>query len=169
VGFHGCLGALRLGTVAKERPVVVLECSKAMPGAEQGRGPVIRVGDKARVFDADLVAALEARAKELQKEHPGLGWQRRLMDGGTCEATAFSLAGHRAVCLAFPLGNYHNVGPKRVEAEYIREKDFLDGVHLLCAFAARGVDPAGARKRLQVWLASRFGAQELARLKESAR
>ncbi|MBI5597763.1 MAG: M20/M25/M40 family metallo-hydrolase [Elusimicrobia bacterium] len=169
VGFHGCLGAIRLGSVPQDRPVVVLECSKELPGAVMGKGPVIRVGDKARVFDADLVAALEEAARALKKRRPALGVQRRLMDGGTCEASAFSLSGYRAVCLAFPLGNYHNVGAKKVEAEFIDEKDFLDGVDLLAAFAAAGVAPRGARKRLTAWLGSRFGAAELGRLKETAR
>lgn len=169
VGFHGCLGAIRLGSIPPGRPVVVLECSKELPGAVMGRGPVIRVGDKARVFDADLTAALEEAAKALKKRRPAVGYQRRLMDGGTCEASAFSLSGYRAVCLAFPLGNYHNVGAKRVEAEFIDEKDFLDGVDLLAAFAALGVDPRGARKRLAAWLGSRFGAPEMARLRRTAR
>lgn len=169
VGFHGCLGAIRLGSLSQDRPVVVLECSKELPGAVMGKGPVIRVGDKARVFDADLVAALEEAARALKKQRPALGFQRRLMDGGTCEASAFSLSGYRAVCLAFPLGNYHNVGARRVEAEFIDEKDFLDGVDLLAAFAAVGVDPRGAKKRLGSWLGSRFGAEQLKRLKETAR
>lgn len=169
VGFHGCLAAIKLGTVPKSAPVVVLECSKAMPGAEMGKGPVLRVGDKARVFDADVMAALEGRAAELKKEDPALGYQRRLMDGGTCEASAFGLSGYRAVCFAFPLGNYHNVGTKGVGAEFIAEKDYLDGVRLLAAFASRGVDPDAARRKLVGWLGGRFGAKELGRLRKSAR
>lgn len=169
VGFHGCWGAIKLGTVARDRPVVVLECSKAMPGAEMGKGPVIRVGDKARVFDADAAAALEERARELKREFPALGFQRRLMDGGTCEATAFGLSGYRSVGFAFPLGNYHNVGPRAVGAEFIAEKDFIDGIHLLSAFAARGVDPAGAHRRLRAWAGDRFGPAEMRRLTRTAR
>lgn len=169
VGFHGCLAAIKLASVPRSAPVVVLECSKAMPGAEMGKGPVIRVGDRVRVFDADTAAALEARAAELKKADPTLSYQRRLMDGGACEASAFSLSGYRAVCLAFPLGNYHNVGPKAVGAEFIAEKDYLDGVTLLAAFASGGVDPDAAKRRLVKWLGGRFGAKELGRLKRSAR
>lgn len=169
VGFHGCLAAIRLGSVPEGAPVVVLECSKAMPGAEMGKGPVLRVGDRARVFDADVIAALEGRAAELKKEDPALSYQRRLMDGGACEASAFSLTGHRAVCFAFPLGNYHNVGAEGVGAEFIAEKDYLDGVRLLAAFASRGVDPEAARRRLVAWLGGRFGSKELARLTGTAR
>ncbi|MBI3299058.1 MAG: M20/M25/M40 family metallo-hydrolase [Elusimicrobia bacterium] len=169
VGFHGCWGAIKLGTIRNDRPVVVLECSKAMAGAEQGKGPVIRVGDKARVFDADAAAALEERARALQRERPGLAFQRRLMDGGTCEATAFGLSGYQTVGFAFPLGNYHNVGAAGVAAENIHEKDYLAAVDLLAAFAARGIDPDGARKRLKAWAEERFGAAEMKRLMRTAR
>ena len=155
VGFHGAFGAIQAKTLPKSRPVVVLECSKAIPGAEQGLGPVIRVGDKMRVFDPDVVSACEAAAKA-----SALKFQRRLMDGGTCEATAYGLAGYRAVCLAFPLGNYHNIGPEGVAEEFIAQSDFLDGVSLLAAFAVRGVDPAGAAKRLKARLDARFGKEQ---------
>lgn len=169
VGFHGCLAAIRLGTLPRSAPVVVLECSKAMPGAEMGKGPVLRVGDRVRVFDADVLAAAEARAGELKKRDPAFAFQRRLMDGGACEATAFGLSGYRVFCLAFPLGNYHNVGKTRVAAEFISEADYLGGVRLLAAFAAGGLDPAAARRRLVGWLGGRFGAAELGRRKRSAR
>lgn len=140
VGFHGALGAIQAGSLPRGRPVVVLECSKALPGAEQGKGPVIRVGDKARIFDPDLLAACEESARALQKKLPRFKFQRRLMDGGTCEATAFGLAGYQAVCLAFPLGNYHNVGSGGVLPENISEEDFLNGVRLLAHFASSGLD-----------------------------
>lgn len=169
VGFHGCLAAIRLGTLPRSTPVVVLECSKEMPGAVMGSGPVLRVGDRVRVFDADVLAAAEAAAAELKKADPSFLFQRRLMDGGACEATAFGLSGYRTFCLAFPLGNYHNVGATRVEAEYISEADYLGGVRLLAAFAARGLDPAAARRRLVGWLGGRFGAAEMSRLKATAR
>ncbi|TBR21287.1 M20/M25/M40 family metallo-hydrolase [bacterium] len=169
VGFHGCLSAIRLGSVPKSAPVVVLECSKAMPGAEMGKGPVLRVGDRVRVFDPDVMAALEARAAELKKADPSVSYQRRLMDGGACEASAFGLSGYRAVCFAFPLGNYHNVGPQGVGAEYISEQDYLDGVRLLAAFAERGIEPDAARRKLVTWLGGRFGRPELRRLTGSAR
>lgn len=164
VGFHGTLASVRLGTLSPKRPIVVLECSKAMPGAERGLGPVIRVGDRMRVFDPDLVAACEEAARALQRQRRDFRYQRRLMDGGVCEATAFSVAGFRSVCLAFPLGNYHNVGPKGIAPEFIAEADFLNGVEALAAFAALGLDPAGARGRQASWATARFGGVEMARL-----
>lgn len=168
VGFHGALAAIRAGTVPRRLPMVVLECSKAIAGVEMGSGPVIRVGDKASVFDPDLAAACEIAARALQAEDPSFRFQRRLMDGGTCEASAFGLSGWRAVCLAFPLGNYHNVGPRGLAPEYIAQSDFLSGVRLLTTFAGRGLDPVDARRRLTRWVHSRFGGAELKRLKASA-
>lgn len=166
VGFHGALAAARARSVPRA-PLVVVECSRAVPGAEIGRGPVVRVGDRASVFDPDLAAACVEAARGLQKRDPSFRFQRRLMDGGTCEATAFGLAGWRAVCLALPLGNYHNAGPRGVAPEFIAEGDFLGAVSLLGAFAAGGLDPAGARRRLAAWTRGRFGPAEARRLRAS--
>jgi len=145
----------------------VLECSRAMPGAESGLGPVIRVGDRMSVFDPRLAAACEESARELQKSQPGVRFQRRLMDGGACEATAFAAAGYRSLCLALPLGNYHNAGPTGVEPEFIAEGDFLDCVALLSAFAELGLDPEGAWRRSCRRAAERFGPEQARRLRES--
>ena len=163
VGFHGTLGAIRDGTLPRRLPVVVLECSRALPGAEQGKGPVVRVGDRASVFDPDLAAACADAAKA-----SGIPHQRRLMDGGVCEASAFGLSGYRSVCLAFPLGAYHNVGKRGVEPEFIAEGDFLGGVACLAAFASPGLDPSGARRRLAAWAWGRFGPAEARRLRETS-
>lgn len=167
VGFHGAFAAIRDGSLPRSRPLVVLECSRAMPGAEQGLGPVIRVGDRARVFDPDVAAACEEAVRALQRRHPALRVQRRLMDGGVCEASAFGLAGYRAVCLAFPLGNYHNVALGGVRPEFLSAGDFLGGVACLGAFAGFGLDPQGARRRLAAWARGRFSAADLARLQRS--
>ncbi|MFA6029125.1 MAG: hypothetical protein WC969_04640 [Elusimicrobiota bacterium] len=164
VGFKGALGAVKSRLIPRERPVVVLECSKALPGIPQGGGAVVRVGDKMSVFDADLASSAFERAKELQAAR-GTLWQRKLMDGGTCEATAFGLAGYRAICLALPLGNYHNNGPRGVAVETIHRRDFLGSVELLTAFAAGGLDPLGARRRLNAWLQGRLTAADERRLK----
>ncbi len=167
VGFHGALAAIRTGSLPQGRPLVVLECSRAMPGAAQGLGPVIRVGDRARVFDPDVAAACEEAVRALQRRQPRLRIQRRLMDGGVCEATAFGLAGYRAVCLAFPLGNYHNVAAAGIRPEFIHAADFLGGVACLGAFAALGLDPHGTRRRLAAWARGRFRAADLARLRRT--
>ena len=163
VGFHGSLGAIRDGTLPRRLPLVVLECSRALPGAEQGKGPVVRVGDRMTVFDPDLAAACAETAKAADIPH-----QRRLMDGGTCEASAFGVSGYRSICLAFPLGAYHNVGKRGVEPEFIAEGDFLGGVACLAAFASPGLDPAASRRKLAAWARGRFGPAEARRLRATA-
>lgn len=166
-GFKGAFAAVENGTVPGRRPVIVLECSKAIAGVAQGAGPVIRVGDKASVFDADLAAACVEAAQGLQRSRKGFLFQRKLMDGGACEATVFCLAGYRALCIALPLGNYHNNGAHGVACETIDKRDFLGAVELLCAFAAGGLDPAGARKRLKGRLWRRFLPSQRRRLMKS--
>ncbi|MEA3019779.1 MAG: hypothetical protein QOI47_1303 [Actinomycetota bacterium] len=132
-GFLGAFEAIRLGTVPKDADVLSLECSKALANAPQGGGVIVRVGDRMSIFDPSLTAALEAAAASVD----GLGFQRRLMDGGACEATAFCAAGFRASGLAVPLGGYHNAsdGEPGIVPETVMVDDFLGEVQLLSALA----------------------------------
>jgi endoglucanase len=135
-GFLGAFEAIRLGTVPKDADVLSLECSKALPHAPQGGGVIVRVGDRMSIFDPSLTAALEAAATTVD----GLRSQRRLMDGGACEATAFCAAGYRAGGLALPLVNYHNMsgldgGEPGIGPETIRVSDFAAEVRLLLRLA----------------------------------
>lgn len=168
VGFHGAFGAIAARSIPRTAPLVVLECSQEMPGARMGRGPVIRIGDRARIFDPDTASACEVAANTLLRRRRGFRYQRQLMDGGTCEGTAFSLAGYPTVGLAFPLGNYHNIGPAGLAAEFISEADFLRGVDCLAAFAVVGVDPKSAKRRLRALVNRRFGPAQKTRLRASA-
>ena len=129
-GFLGAFEAIRLGTVPKDADVLSLECSKALPNAPQGGGVIVRVGDRMSIFDPSLTAALETAAKDVQH-------QRRLMDGGACEATAFCAAGFRASGLAVPLGGYHNAsdGEPGVVPETVMVDDHLSEVQLLTTLA----------------------------------
>ena len=133
VGFLGALEAIRLGTVPKAADVLSLECSKALPNAPQGGGVIVRVGDRMSIFDPSLTAALEAAAVKVD----GLTHQRRLMDGGACEATAFCAAGYRASGVAVPLGNYHNARDDQlgIAPETVRVDDYLAEVALLTSLA----------------------------------
>ena len=137
IGFLGTLEAIRLGTVPRGASVLSLECSKALAGAPQGGGVIVRVGDRRSIFDPGLSEALSRAAGQVASVDPGFRWQRRLMDGGTCEASAFCAFGYRASGLALPLGNYHNaldvgtgVGPEHVAVD-----DYLSGVRLLTELA----------------------------------
>lgn len=133
IGFLGALEAIRRGTVPAGASVLSLECSKALPGAPLGAGVIVRVGDRRSIFDPGLSDALSRAAGQVADGDPGFRWQRRLMDGGVCEASAFCAFGFRASGIALPLGNYHNaldagtgVGPEHVAVD-----DYVAGVHLL--------------------------------------
>lgn len=107
VGFIGAIGHFQKPWLSSaKRPVICvsLETSRALPGAEIGKGPVVRLGDKYTVFEA---GALRVFSEVAQSILPG-AHQRRIMDGGTCEATAASVFGHRTIGISVPLGNYHN-------------------------------------------------------------
>ena len=132
-GFLGAFEAIRLGTVPTGADVLSLECSKALPHAPQGGGVIVRVGDRMSIFDPSLTAALEAAAAKVE----GLTFQRRLMDGGACEATAFCAAGYRASGVAAPLGGYHNAsdGEPGIVPETVMVSDYLAEVELLTSLA----------------------------------
>lgn len=139
VGFLGALEAIRLGTVPPDADVLSLECSKALADAPQGGGVIVRVGDRMSIFDPGLTAALTAAAADLAAQDDGFRFQRKLMDGGACEATAFCAAGYRASGLALPLGGYHNAsdGEPGIVPETVAVADYLAEVRLLVALATR--------------------------------
>ena len=135
VGFVGTLAAAEAGVIPKNAWVVSVEASRAIPGVEVGGGPVIRVGDRARTFDAVAENLLVAARDRLPKSKPV---QRFLMSGGTCEATPWSLFGYRCTGVAIPLENYHNMGPRnRLAPEAVAVKDLSIAVDLI-ELAARG-------------------------------
>ncbi len=138
VGFVGAIGHFELGWLtARDNVVCVsLETSRTLPNALIGRGPVVRLGDRRTVFDHGGVHVLSEVARAaLPKQH-----QRRIMDGGTCEATAAIAYGLRAIGLSVPLGNYHNQGfeggpdcrrPQGPAPEFVHVDD-IEGLTLLC-------------------------------------
>ena len=63
VGLVGARLLAEAGSLPEDTLIVSVESSRVLPGAEQGGGPVIRVGDAAMTFDADAEAAL-VRARE---------------------------------------------------------------------------------------------------------
>jgi endoglucanase len=107
VGFIGAIAHLDLGWLKKSRRTLMavsLETSRTLPGAEFGKGPVVRLGDRYTVFDAGKLRVFtELAEKILPGKH-----QRRIMDGGSCEATAATVFGIPAIGISVPLGNYHN-------------------------------------------------------------
>ncbi len=128
VGFVGAIAHFELGWLNKAtRPVIAvsLETSRTLPGAEIGKGPVVRLGDRNGVFDPSGLKVLTDLAAPLPH-------QRRIMDGGSCEATAATAYGLRSIGISVPLGNYHNQGfqggpdcsaPEGPAPEFVHEKD----------------------------------------------
>jgi endoglucanase len=147
--------------------VINLEASAAGPQAPQGRGPVIRVGDRTSVFDPAVTAVLTSQAQELTASDKRFRYQRALMAGGTCEATAFSALGLRAGSLCVPLGNYHNVDRRRgrLARETIDVDDWLGMLRLMLAVASSPPKVADWRPRLRRRLVERSAplAKRLAR------
>jgi putative aminopeptidase FrvX len=161
----GCLGALeaiRLRTVPKNAVVLSLETSKALENAPQGAGVILRVGDRASIFSPDLTGALWQVAGQLALKDRTFKCQRKLMDGGVCEATIFCSTGYRASGLALPLGNYHNqsFSPKHraeIGPETVSVNDFICQVKLLVEAALQpkllkkqSPQPAWLKKPMQI-------------------
>jgi len=136
VGFVGAIELAKSGLLPKSVTVVSLETSSVKGGPVKiGAGPIIRVGDRTSVFDSAATAQLQAAAKAA-----GITHQRALMQGGTCEATAYALYGYRTAAMCVALGNYHNCGPgDRIAPEYVSVTDTL-GMARLCAAAATAAD-----------------------------
>lgn len=140
VGFIGTLAHFELGWLKKRKREVVclsLETSRTLPGAEIGKGPVVRIGDRKSVFHpayTQLFTELAARTL------PGK-FQRRIMDGGSCEGTAATAYGLPTIAISVPLGNYHNqsleggpdAAPENGPAPEFIAKDDIEGMRALIA------------------------------------
>lgn len=170
VGLEGAAAAAAAKEMPKDALVVALETSSSAGGrAEQGAGPIIRVGDRAHIFSPAMTMWMVALAEQIASAQPSFRYQRKLMDAGGTEATAFDLLGYEtgAACLA--LGNWHNAGPNgRVRAETVHLDD-LEGLIQLCEAMVANVGSfertiEGARKR---WRTIGLGAGK--RLQRSLR
>jgi putative aminopeptidase FrvX len=131
VGFIGCLKLLKDSVITKDMWTVSLEASRALPMAEITKGPVLRLGDRSSVFDSDFSVLFWKVAMKLQEKNKAFKYQRRLMDGGSCEATALCLYDIPTTGLAVPLLNYHNQGEKKPAPEKISLRDVEYG-RLVC-------------------------------------
>jgi putative aminopeptidase FrvX len=144
-GFRGALGFIYKKILGPENTVISLEASRQLEGARIGSGPVIRLGDKRSLFDSTVTARLDEAAAYLSKRKKAFKVQRRIMNGGTCEATAFGLHGFRSSGIAVPLGHYHNQRPNgRPGPEFVDLRDVENAVRLCVEFykqTHKGVDP----------------------------
>ncbi len=140
----GWLGAWALGEhwpFDDDAVFLSLETSRPVNGAEFGAGPIIRVGDRLSVFDADATDAIVRTAQE-----QGIRVQRCLLDAGACEASALQALGYRSAGISVPLGHYHNVGEdKTIQPEYVMTEDVKGLVRLLTALVCSKQEGTGAR------------------------
>lgn len=78
-------------------------------------------------------------------------WQRKLMPGGACEASAYQAYGYESTCICLPLGNYHNmadldrvgagdpaaIASAKVAREFVSIADYKGMIDLLEACGTR--------------------------------
>jgi len=133
VGFIGAIGACQSGIIPSNARILALENSKSMIDSPQGAGAIIRVGDASSIFNPELDNTIRLIATQLAKKDPTFKFQRKLMPGGSCEATAFQTYGYDATCLCLPLLNYHNMNEKtgKIDSEKIHVSDFDNLIKLL--------------------------------------
>src|SRR5690606_37249055 len=129
VGLLGAAAAARDGGLPPESLVVAVETSSMAGGrAEQGGGPIIRVGDLQHGISSGMTLWMTRLAREIAEQDETFKYQRKLMDGGTTEATAYDLLGYETGAACIALGKHHNAGPKgRVRAETVDLGD-LEGL-----------------------------------------
>lgn len=139
VGFLGAIGVCQSRTIEKNARIIVLENSKSFSDSPLGEGPIVRVGDRTSTFDPDLTYQLGQVANELAGRVRSFKWQRKLMPGGTCEASVFQSYGYCASCLCLPLDNYHNMNEQagRIDSEKIHILDFHGLIRLLVEVGRR--------------------------------
>ena len=127
IGFIGAIHLAKSKLLPLDTTIISLEASSEIPPAKMGDGPIIRVGDRSSIFDPQTTDFFVEVAKTEK-----IGFQRCLMPGGTCEATAFQLYGYRSAALCVALGNYHNCTPDGgIDAEFIDLGD-LEGLIAVC-------------------------------------
>jgi endoglucanase len=129
VGFWGAIQLARSGILPKNVTVFSLETSTPRGGAEIGRGPIVRVGDRLSIFDsAETLRMMNVATAN------GIPVQRCLLDGGSCEASAYQVYGYRSVAASIALGNYHNCAPDgTIGCEYVSADDYANMVRLCVA------------------------------------
>lgn len=133
VGFVGAVELARNWPLPEDVCFVSLETSAPRGGAEPGKGPVIRVGDRLSVFHDGVTAELLDAAVAAKIPH-----QRALLDGGACEATAMNLYGIPAAGLSVLLGNYHNCpAAGGIAEEFVALADVKALIQLITAAAMR--------------------------------
>ena len=149
VGFIGAIATARTGGVPRDARLICLENSRSFADSPIGAGAILRVGDRLSVFSPDLTNRLGQVFTAHQRRDPAFRFQRKLMAGGACEATAFAAYGYESTCLCLPLGNYHNMvdidgvlggaRPAKMGPEFVSVDDF-HGLTTMLVVAASDLD-----------------------------
>lgn len=153
IGFIGAIAACKFKSVSKKARLICLENSRSFTESPIGAGTIVRVGDKMSVFNPAITNRISMIMAAHQQANPQYKFQRKLMPGGTCEATTFSTYGYESTCLCLPLGNYHNMvdidgviagkQPAKVGPEFISVDDYHGLIEMLIV-CAQQLDSAKA-------------------------
>jgi endoglucanase len=136
IGFRGALALAANRDLPKNSLVISLETSRELPGVEMGQGVILRVGDRTSIFDSEAMRFLAEVAASVKARRKDFKFQRALMSGGTCEATAYQEFGYQSAAVCVALGNYHNCGERnQIKAEYVSIDDACGMVDVLVAAA----------------------------------
>jgi endoglucanase len=159
---EGFIGAMAAATkprlLRRSDRIIAIECSSQQPFAPQGKGAIVRVGDKASIFHSGLTYYITRLAEDLARRDKGFKYQRALMPGGTCEATVYDVFGFTAASVCVALGNYHNMNreKKRIGPEYIDLSDWRNMVRLFVEIAKKGHEYDGGHRQLRERLVKRY-------------
>ena len=157
--FIGAIAAVKYPKLLRKTDrVISIETSAMQPYAPQGKGVVIRIGDRTSIFNSDLTYFITQKAEELAKRQKSFAFQRALMPGGTCEATVYDIYGYPSAAICVPLGNYHNMDRerKKIGPEYIDLGDWKNMVKLFVHIARTGHEFEPGHKLLKARVEKRF-------------
>ena len=128
VGFIGAMAACKLKTIPQRCVVIAVENSSELRDARMGDGPILRVGDRATTFTSPATSFCADVAKDLAARNKSFTYQRKLMDGGMCESSAYCELGCEATGICIALGNYHNMNARRKKLgpEYVNLDDYVN-------------------------------------------
>jgi endoglucanase len=154
-GLFGARLIAEDASIPKDAYVVSVEASNSRY-APAGAGIVVRTGDYHNTFSNEAERYLRVAQERLAER--GIATQRRLLPGGTCEASAFVRLGWVATGLALPNTGYHNAGADGdLVAEMIRVEDLVSGI----ALAAEAAVAAGEDANESWWPDVRVVPQEI--------
>ena len=124
-GLHGAKYICVKKALPKKTVIIAIETSSETPAAKIGNGVVIRVGDASNIFTPEITKFMTAIAKKTKDSNKNFKYQRKLMDGGTCESSIYYAFGYKTGAVAIPLGNYHNRNfkKKKIEPEFVSAAD----------------------------------------------